>query len=206
MLAGDDRFLHRVHTAHCRAVPPLDRVVTRTDALQPGNPLRRLAVRRPLHVAAVRPGRGEDPLELEARDHVRVAAVAVFGTQRSRRDLRAGGDHDRTDLDRELLVLLRVVDCAGLARLLARAALVLGVLQAMLAVNHGRIRHRLCVETVDGAPVRKPTLKLVRQILDRALGHAVAAAGALRQVDRACVVLEPDLEGAGLTLDAEHLG
>jgi hypothetical protein len=76
----------------------------------------------------------------------------------------------------------------------------------MLAVNHWRIGHRLRIQPEDCPALIQAAFELVRQVAHRALGHAVAAAGALRQVDRTGVALEPDLERAGLALDAEHLG
>jgi len=73
MLFGDDGFFGGIHAANGRTVVALE--ISRTNALQESNPLRLLAVERPANVAGVGSGGGENPLELQRREHIRKAAV-----------------------------------------------------------------------------------------------------------------------------------
>ena len=73
MLFGDDGFFGGIHAADGRTVVVFE--VARTDALQEGDPLRLLLVEGPLHMAGVGSRGGENPLELQRREHIREAAV-----------------------------------------------------------------------------------------------------------------------------------
>src|ERR1039458_7663557 len=75
MFLGHQRFLGGVHAADAGAVVAL--AIPRTDALDKGNPLRLPMVAGALDVAGIRSGCGQYPLELQRRDDVRKAAVAV---------------------------------------------------------------------------------------------------------------------------------
>jgi len=75
MFLGHQRFLGGVHAADAGAVVAL--AIPRADALDKGNPLRLPMVAGALDVAGIRSGCGQDPLELQRRDDVRKAAVAV---------------------------------------------------------------------------------------------------------------------------------
>ena len=76
VLLGHDGFFGGVHTAHRRAV--VVALIPRADALQKRDALRRLLIRRALHVPRRRSRRRQQPLELQRRDHVRVASQPVF--------------------------------------------------------------------------------------------------------------------------------
>jgi hypothetical protein len=66
---------------------------------------------------------GEEPLEFDARNHIRVTAVAVLGLEGWIKFIKPRGEDDRTDLDLHVLVSQRMVDGLGLAGLDALHAL-----------------------------------------------------------------------------------
>ena len=73
MLFGDDGFFRGIHTADGRTVVVVG--ISRTNALQEGNPLRLLLVEGAEYMAGVGSGGGQNPLELQRREHIREAAI-----------------------------------------------------------------------------------------------------------------------------------
>ena len=73
MLFGDDGFFGGIHAADGRTVVVIE--ISRSYALQEGDPLRLLPVERPEHMAGVRSRGGKNPLELQGREHIREAAI-----------------------------------------------------------------------------------------------------------------------------------
>ena len=104
-LLGQHRLLGGVHAADGRAVGVL--LVARADALQPGDPLRDLAVRWPLDDALGGAGAAGKSLELDAGDDVGIATVAQLLGGRGVVELVAHGQDDGADVDLLEPVFLR---------------------------------------------------------------------------------------------------
>ncbi len=91
-------LLDRVHAAELRAERVADRLVARAGAHDVGDPVGHLPVARPQD-GVVRAGRSEEPLHLDAGDHVLEAAVAVLRLRVGGEERVAGGDDHRADAD-----------------------------------------------------------------------------------------------------------
>src|SRR5208337_601362 len=136
-----DGFLGGIHAAYRRAVVVFG--ISRTNALQKGNPLRLLPVEGPNHMAGVRSGGGENPLELQCREHIREAAITQVFLQSGIVDLVSGGQDDGAYVQLKLLLSLCVVDGVGLAGGLAEMAITADpASQTTLGLGH-RFFHRV---------------------------------------------------------------
>ena len=172
--------------------------------MDPGDLLRMVLVRRPQDVALVRPGGAEQPLEVHAGDDVLVGAVAVVAPHLGIERLVAGREHDRADLDFDLLRRLVEVDGVVLAHAGAdRAGLVLQVQAGVVDV--GDQRHGLREIDVHRLVQRQVLVERVGD-LDRAVFDADGAAGALVLVDVARLLGQRHREVAGRSLHAGDLG
>ena len=135
VLLGDDGLFDGVHAAHSGAIiPPAGRVAG-ANALQPGDALWLLAIRRTLHVPAKRPGGRQDTLELDAGHHVGIVAVAVFALEPGVEGLHAWGQDDSAHVQLADLVHHIVDHGLGLARI--------ETLQALRADAAGETAFRL---------------------------------------------------------------
>ena len=104
MVGGHHRLLGGDHAADRRAIFVAAPGIARADALNPGDAFGLLAVRPPDDVALERPGGRQHPLELDAGQHVGIAAEAELALLLRGELLKAGGQDDRADfqLDRPL--------------------------------------------------------------------------------------------------------
>ena len=196
VVLGQDHLLLRVGAADRRAIAVAARDhLPRTDAVDPGDLVRMLLVRRAQDLALVRPGGAEQALEVEAGDDVLIGAVAVVAAQPGVEGLVAGRQNDRPDLDFDFLRLLVEVDGVVLAHARAdRAGLVLQIEAAVVDVSDQR--HGLRKIDVDRLVQRQILVERIRN-LDRAVLDADGATGALVLVDVSGLLDQGDREVAG---------
>jgi hypothetical protein len=97
VLLGDDRLFRRIHAAHGRAVIVID--LAGSYALDEGHVLGVLLIGRSQDLALVRSGGGEDPLELERRDHVGKVAKPELRLRLGVEQVEAGREDDGAHVD-----------------------------------------------------------------------------------------------------------
>ena len=141
VLHGDDGFLDGVHAAHRRAVVVLR--IPAAHALDEGQPTRLPPVRRTQDLAGAGTAGRQDPLELQARDHVREGAVAELRLLRGVVEAETRGQDHGAGLDRGLPVFLGVLDGLDRADLLADAAVPGLEVYAVVPIDDRHIGQRL---------------------------------------------------------------
>ncbi len=204
VVLGQDHLLLAVGAADGRTVvvPPLVHL-TGADTLDPGDLVGVFLVRGAQDFTLVGTGGAENPLEVEAGDHVLHPAVAEISTQLRVEGLVAGGEDDSPHLHHHGLRLLVQIDRLGLAGADANLAFPLFEVEAGLRVHVGDQRH--CLGEVD---VNRLVLGqvLVKRIgdLDRAVVHADVAASALLLGDVAGLLGQRYPEIARLAIDTLH--
>ena len=120
MLFGNDGLFGGIHTADRRTVVVL--MVPGSHALDEGDFLRYVAVRGTHHRAVKGAGGAQHPLELDARHHIGIPAVAVFPPLARIILVESRGENHRAYLELHDRILLGVVDGLGLTHLQTDAA------------------------------------------------------------------------------------
>ena len=200
----DDGVLGGLHAADRGAVVVADLHVAGAHALEEGDPSRLLAVARPLDVPLRGAGGAQEPLQFDARDHVREGVVAVLVLQGGLELVGPQGKDRPGDRDRHVLGLLVVVDGVGLAELLADTALAARVVQAVGRVDDRHGRDGLRERDADAPRLREALIVRVGQA-HGTLGRADAAAGALRLVHVARVPADAGGELGRLAVQGQEL-
>jgi len=202
---GLEGVLDGVHAAEARAVAEVA-LVARANAQDEQDALWMVPVGGLDDLAAGGSGGGQQPLELERGEDVRVRAVAELAQRRRVEHVEAGGDDDRCHpaLDR-LLQGLHEVDALGWADL--DAALtgqhVRQVVQTLARVDYVRPRYGLGERRVDCLARRHARVELVGQD-DRADDCALAAARAFTR-DQPIALMNDGVEGPHLALELSNL-
>ncbi len=200
VILREDDLLLDVRAADRRAVGvgALDDL-SRAHAVNPGNLLGMLVVRRTQDLAGMRTRGTQQPLEVEAGYDVVDRSIAVVASEPWIVDLVARRQDDRPHLDDLRLRLLVQIDRVVLAGTHADGALLVLQKQATF-VDVGDERNGLGEEHVDGLVVRQ---FLIEGIGDRdgAILHAGRAAGAKVFHDIPGLLDQRDLEVPRLTFD-----
>ena len=102
MLFGDDGFFGGIHTADGRTVVVLE--IPRSNALQEGDPLRLLPIEGAEDMTGIRARGGQNPLELQGREHIREAAITQVLLQPGVEDLVSGREDDGAHVQFEVLL------------------------------------------------------------------------------------------------------
>ena len=206
MVLGQDHLLLGIRAADRRAVGvAAGDDLPGADALDPGDPVRMLAVGRTQDLAFEGTGGGDDAFEFEAGDDVLHLAVAEVAPHRGVEHLEARRQHDRADLDLQLVRLLMQIDRPVLADPDADVALLVLKVEAGGRIDIGDERHRLRKVDVDRLGQRQILVVGIGD-LGRAVLDAGRAAGALVLDDVAGLPVQGDLEVARLPLDADDFG
>ena len=152
------RVLGRVHTAHTRAVRHAAVRVTGTHTLDEHDVFRLLPVDNDLaHRGA---GGRRQPLELDTRHHLWVHPVAELGLDARVDQIKASSHDDGIHVQVNKLVLLIIVNGIRLAEIRTRSTPVQRIVEAMLAINHRYLGHRLGKRNIDIASLRNPHVEL----------------------------------------------
>ena len=180
----EDRLFGDVHAAEVRAVGDAHRFVARARAGNKDDGLRLRLVGRPQDMAGGRSRCVEEPLVLDARDHVRIAASAVLGKLLDVHKAVAGGYDDGAHLFR---YRSRPASRSRSRRWgrpsRRRRTCPFSELAAVAGVDRRLLRDGLGEGDVDGLRRRHAEVEVVIRVLRRALLHALAAARALGPVD-----------------------
>jgi hypothetical protein len=92
----------------------------------------------------------EDPLELHARYHIRILGILVGEIAAGVIGLESGSKDNGPHVQFQLLILLREIDCACGAELLASPAFALLKIDTVIFIDGILQRNGLCVLHVDG--------------------------------------------------------
>ncbi len=198
--------LHRVHAAEPGAVP-VQAPVPRADAENQEHPLGVAAVRGADDLPPGGTGGGEQALQLDGRQDIGVAPIAVLPEAERIHQVVAHRHDDGTDFPlhppHSRHPEVDALGAAGLDAVLA-GQVVRGIVQAVLDVQHVGTRHRLGDRRVDGLPRGHGGVELVGEN-HRAGGHALAAARAL-VAHEAGPLPDPYPEATRLPRHRLHLG
>ena len=140
----------------------------------------------------------QQPLVLQAGDHVGKLAVAVNVQAAGVKRLVARGQDDRADVEGDYFLFIVEVDGPGGTEFFAGLAFALGEVKAVFLVNDVLQGHRLAVGDVDGLPLAHPHVVFVVHFFGAFLGTQ-AAGDALVHVHIARLFPDGDLKVALLS-------
>ena len=205
VVRGDQGLLEGVHAAHVGAVGVVALVDgARAHALDPGDAPGRRLVRGAHHMALAGAGRGQEPFELHAGDHVGQAGVGVGVVGRGVEKGQPRCQDDRADLDRAFVALVFEIDGVRRARGLACPAFALLQVDAVLFVQGVLEGHCLVVEDEGGLALVQACVEDVVH-LPGALARAFATGDALGRIHVAGPLVQPDRKIPFLAVNAQNV-
>jgi len=205
VLLGNQGLLDRIHAADRGAVTVAAAQITRTHALNEGQPLGMAAVGKALDLPPERAGGGGHPLELDAGDDVRVLVVAVFLQGFLGNPAEPRGQNDGAHLQLDLFGLLIEVDRFALADRHADLAGLVLQIEAGARIDVVGRRHRLGIVDVNRPGYGQPLVVLIDVMLGAVLGAQPAGRAAVG-VDVAGPQPDPGREVAGPALQGQEVG
>jgi len=173
-------------------------------ALEPGDLLGFLVIRGPLDMSLVRPCGAQDPLELQAGDHIGVAGVSIRLVERGIERLESRSQNHRADPKGELLLLVVEVHRAGGAELLTGSALPFLKIDAVIRVDEILERDGLCVMDINGFPLHETFVVFTAHLL-RAFLRAGSAGDTLERIHETGTFEDLDLEVPLFSAQIHHL-
>ncbi len=204
MFGRHERLLDGIHAADTRAVAVRAPVrAPRSHALQPGDLAGFASVRRADEMPHARAAGRQEALVFKAGDDVGDAAVAVKIEARGIEGLEAGGEDDRTDMDRHRLFLVVEIDGAGGAEFLAGPAFAALQVDAVVAVDGVFEGHRLPVLDIGGFPFVDPHVEFVVDLPGAFFG-AEAAGDTFVHIDVSRFFSDVYGKISGVSRDALH--
>ncbi len=159
MFLGNDGLLGGIHTANIRTIILMKTGIPGTDALDPAYLGRFLMVGRPLNMAGIRSGGGQETFKFQAGNHIGVAAIAVFPFKSGIKGLKSGAGNNGAHIKGQLPGFLIIVDGPGRAEFFTGPAVSGQEMDTVLGVDGRHGRYGLRKWLIDIGTLREPHVK-----------------------------------------------